>query len=71
MNIDYDKFWNELVQEIIYLPQQPDEITVREFADRTGLSQVGAYRILERLVKEGKLTKRSKRGECSYYRPVR
>jgi predicted transcriptional regulator len=68
--VDYEKFWNELAEELQELPKQPDEITVKEFAEKINESETEAYRKLERLVKEGRLTKRSKVGRYAYYKPV-
>lgn len=68
--IDYEKFWGEIIRETQEHIKQDDEMTVSDFSNLTKLSWTAAYRKLERLVKEGKLTKRSKKGAYAYYKPA-
>lgn len=60
MNIDYDKFWDEITKEAqeMTVPLRDGEMTITMFVEKTGLKNRPARERLESLVKAGKLSKR-------------
>ena len=57
-NDDYNDLLNELINSLPP-PVQPDEITIKMFAARTGYSISGAGGYLDNEVRRGNLTRRS------------
>ena len=61
-----DDFWEQCVTEHS-LERPENSQTVQQFADKTGRSRATARNVLEKLVKEGKLERRSVGREVFYY----
>lgn len=73
MDIDYDKIWDELIEEINKDKQQEGEYTIQEFASKAGIERKKAANMLDRMTEQGLLTKRKimSRGGWSFaYKPI-
>lgn len=73
MDIDYDKMWDELTQEMVADQQEEGELTIMQFCEKYGLKRKAAASMLNELEQKGLLTKRmvrSRGGRSYVYKPV-
>ena len=59
--IDTQKIWEDYlrVAKEMYEPRKPTEMTIREFAEQSKMPERSAREFLQRLVKEGKMNRRT------------